>query len=194
VVIHDGHKGPREIGCSPEFLAWLTDPVQNGGGAIIDFGCYGANLMTFLTKGLQPVSVTAVVRQFKPSIYPKVDDDATIIVSYPASECIIEASWNWPFNRKDMEIYGENGYIMADNKNDMRIKNQTKMVELKRTVTAKNIEVYEDPFSYFADVIRHNITMKNYDPYSIGNNMIVMKILDAARESARTGMTVKINQ
>src|SRR5690606_20904652 len=27
VVIHDGHQGPKEIGCSPEFLAWLTDPV-----------------------------------------------------------------------------------------------------------------------------------------------------------------------
>ncbi|MCX6262515.1 MAG: Gfo/Idh/MocA family oxidoreductase [Bacteroidia bacterium] len=191
VVIHDGHEGPVEIGCSSEFLAWLTDPVQNGGGAITDFGCYGANLMTFLTKGQQPISVTAVTRQFKPSIYPKVDDDATIIVSYPTSGCIIQASWNWPFGRKDMEIYGENGYIMADNKNEMRIKNRTRANELKRKVTADNIEVYEDPFSYFANVIRNNIMMKNYDPYSIENNMIVVKILDAARESAKTGTTVK---
>lgn len=191
VVIHDGHRGPKEIGCSPEFLDWLTDPVKNGGGAIMDFGCYGANLMTFLTRGQQPVSVTAVTRQLKPSLYPKVDDDATIIVSYPSSECIIQASWNWPFNRKDMEIYGENGYIMADNKNDMRIRNQTLTADLKRTVTADNIKVYEDPFSYFADVIRKNITMTNYDPYSIENNIAVIWILDAARESARTGKTVK---
>ncbi len=42
VVIHDGHRGPKEIGVSKEFLSWLTDPVKNGGGAIIDFGCYGA--------------------------------------------------------------------------------------------------------------------------------------------------------
>jgi predicted dehydrogenase len=191
VVIHDGHEGPVEIGCSSEFLSWLTDPVQNGGGAVIDFGCYGANLMTFLTKGLEPVSVTAVTRQFKPSVYPLVDDDATIIVSYPASECIIEASWNWPFGRKDMEIYGEKGYIMADNKNDMRTKNRTGTGELKRKVTAGDVEVYEDPFSYFANVIRKNIILKEYDPYSIGNNMTVVKILDAARESAKTGTTVK---
>ncbi len=194
VVIHDGHEGPKEIGCSSEFLAWLTDPVQNGGGAITDFGCYGANLMTFLTKGQQPISVTAVTRQFKPSIYPKVDDDATIIVSYLTSECIIQASWNWPFGRKDMEIYGENGYILADNKNAIRIKNRTQVNELKRNVTADNLEVYEDPFSYFANVIRNNITMKNYDPYSIENNMIVVKILDAARESAKTGTTIKFKQ
>lgn len=192
VVIHDGHEGPKEIGCSSEFLAWLTDPLQNGGGAITDFGCYGANLMTFLTKGQEPISVTAVTRQFKPSIYPKVDDDATIIVSYLTSECIIQASWNWPFSRKDMEIYGDNGYIMADNKNAMRIKNRTQVNELNRNVTADILEVYEDPFSYFANVIRNNITMKNYDPYSIENNMIVVKILDAARESAKTGTTIKL--
>ena len=36
MVIHDGHQGPIEIGCSKEFLHWLTDPVQNGGGAVID--------------------------------------------------------------------------------------------------------------------------------------------------------------
>ena len=83
VVIHDGHQGPKEIGVNKEFFNWLTDPVQNGGGALMDFGCYGANLMTYLMHGQQPVSVTAVTQHFKPGIYPKVDDEATIIVSYP---------------------------------------------------------------------------------------------------------------
>ena len=46
LVAHDGHQGPKEIGVNKEFLDWLTDPVQNGGGALIDFGCYGADLMT----------------------------------------------------------------------------------------------------------------------------------------------------
>ncbi len=45
VVFHHGHEGPKEIGCEQVFLDWLTDPVLNGGGAIIDFGCYGANLI-----------------------------------------------------------------------------------------------------------------------------------------------------
>ena len=70
VVIHDGHQGPKEIGISKEFLTWLTDPVQNGGGALIYFGCYGANLMTCLMHGQKSVSVTAVTKQFKPEIYP----------------------------------------------------------------------------------------------------------------------------
>ncbi|MEJ0106941.1 MAG: hypothetical protein WDO19_32315 [Bacteroidota bacterium] len=63
MIVHMGHQGPKEIGCSPDFLAWLTDPVKNGGGAIIDFGCYGANLMTWLMNGKAPVSVSAVTKQ-----------------------------------------------------------------------------------------------------------------------------------
>jgi len=190
VVVHDGHQGPKEIGCNKEFLEWLTDPGQNGGGALTDFGCYGANLMTYLTKGRKPVSVTAVTRKFKPEIYPEVDDDATIIVSYPESVCIIQASWNWPFNRKDMEIYGENGYIIAENSRDMHIRNRESNGELHMQVTSSDIAVYEEPFKYFTDLIRGKITLSDYDPYSLNNNVMVVRILDAARESARTGKMV----
>jgi predicted dehydrogenase len=190
VVVHDGHQGPKEIGCEKEFLDWLTDPVQNGGGALIDFGCYGANLMTYLMKGEEPVSVTAVTQHFKPEIYPKVDDEATIIVSYRKAQCIIQASWNWPFGRKDMEIYGDKGYLVAVNKNDMRMRKGTMSAEESKQVTSKNIAVYEDPFSYFADVINGKVKMTSYDPYSLTNNLIVVRILDAARESAKTGKTV----
>jgi predicted dehydrogenase len=193
VVIHDGHQGPKEIGVNKEFFDWLTDPVQNGGGALIDFGCYGANLMTYLMKGQVPVSVTAVTRHFKPDIYPKVDDEATIIVSYPTAQCIIQASWNWPFGRKDMEIYGETGYIITVNNNTMRFRNGKMDSELTRQVTSKDIEVYVDPFSYFADVIKGKIKMTNSDLYSLENNVSVVKILDAARESAKTGKTVLLN-
>src|SRR5881392_4070342 len=97
VVIHDGHQGPKEIGVPQEFFEWLTDPVKNGGGAITDFGCYGANLVTWLMKGEKPLSVFGATRQIKPEIYPKVDDEATIIVTYPKAQGIIQASWNWPF-------------------------------------------------------------------------------------------------
>src|SRR5581483_2469147 len=76
VVVHDGHRGPKEIHVEPEFFAWLTDPKLNGAGALYDFGCYGADLMTWLMKGAAPRTVTAVTQQIKPDIYPKVDDEA----------------------------------------------------------------------------------------------------------------------
>jgi predicted dehydrogenase len=192
VVIHDGHQGPKEIGCDKYFLDWLTDPVLNGGGAIVDFGCYGANLMTALTNGERAISVTAVTRNFKPDIYPKVDDEATIIVLYPESQCIIQASWNWPFSRKDMEIYGETGYVIAENKTDLKTRAQKDKTENRMKMTADNVAVYEDPFAYFADVIHKKITMPDYGLYSLKNNIEVVRILDAARESAKTGKTVKM--
>jgi predicted dehydrogenase len=61
-VVHDGHRGPKEIGCPPEFLQWLTDPMLNGGGALTDFGCYHADLMTWLMQGQRPTSVFAVTQ------------------------------------------------------------------------------------------------------------------------------------
>ncbi len=80
VVIHDGHEGPKEIHVQPEFLSWLNDPTKNGQGALYDFGCYGADLMTWFMKGEAPISVTAVGQTDKPDIYG-VYDDATIILA-----------------------------------------------------------------------------------------------------------------
>ena len=149
--------------------------------------------MTYLTRGENPVSVAAVTRSFKPEVYTKVDDDATIIVSYKNSICVIQASWNWPFGRKDMEIYGEKGYIIAQNSEEMRLKNEAMQHETQKRVTSKDIEVYEDPFAYFVGVIRGDLTMTDYNPYCLKNNVMVVRILDAARESASTGKAIEFH-
>ena len=189
IVVHDGHEGPKEIGVNTEFLEWLTDPVQNGGGALTDFGCYGANLVTWLMKGERPLSVTAFTQQIKPEIYPKVDDDATIILQYPKTQAIIQASWNWPFSRKDMEVYGKTGYILADNRSEMRVRlsgEETARLE----ILEERPTPYDDPFAYLAAVIRGDITIQDYDLSSLENNMLVVEILEAAKQSAKTGKTV----
>lgn len=192
VVVHDGHEGPKEIGVNQEFLDWLTDPVGNGGGAVIDFGCYGANLMTWLMKGEKPTAVTAVLQQFKPEIYPKVDDEATIILQYPKTQGIIQASWNWPFSRKDMEVYGESGYVIAVNDTQMRSRikgddqEQIKILEERK-------DPYDDPFSFFAAVIRGKVNVSEQDLSFLENNLIVVEILEAAKESAKTGKTVLLD-
>ena len=50
------------------------------------------------------------------------DDEATILVEYPKAQGIIEASWNWPFSRKDFEVYGEKGYAIATGGNNLRVR------------------------------------------------------------------------
>lgn len=193
VVVHDGHKGPKELGINHEFLDWLTDPALNGAGALTDFGCYGANLVTWLKNGERPESVTAVAQTIKPDIYPKVDDEATIILKYPTMQCIIQASWNWPIARKDMELYGKTGYVLSDNRTDMRFRlNENEKEE--KLVLEERPAPYNDPFSFLAAVIRNKITVSPNDLSSLENNMVVMEILEAAKESVRTGRTVFLHK
>lgn len=191
VVVHDGHEGPKEIGVNSEFLEWLTDPKLNGGGAVIDFGCYGANLITWLTNGQRPASVFAVLQQFKPGVYPKVDDEATIVVEYPGMQGIIQASWNWPFSRKDMEVYGATGYVLADNRSKLRVRLKGEAEERTETLNERE-NPYDDPFALLAAVVQKKITLPAYDLSSLENNLIVMEILDAALQSARTGRKVNL--
>ena len=122
VVAHAGHRGPKEIGVQPEFLDWLTDPARNGAGALYDFGCYGANIMTWLMDDARPTSVTAVTQRFKPEVYPRVDDEATIILEYPGAQAIVQASWNWPFDRKDLEVYGRTGQALTVGQTGLRVR------------------------------------------------------------------------
>ncbi len=146
--------------------------------------------MTYLMKGQAPISVTAVTQQLKPAIYPKVDDDATIIVAYPDAQCVIQASWNWPFGRKDMDVYGETGYILVSNNTKMLVRNTKSGAEKSREIALADVGVYQDPFSYFADVVKGKIQVPKNGLYSLENNLTVVRILDAARESAKSGKTV----
>jgi predicted dehydrogenase len=186
MVAHDGHEGPKEIGCSPDFLKWLTDPEKNGGGAVVDFGCYGANLMTWLMEGKAPVAVTAVLRHYKPDVYPKVDDDATILLEYPGATGLIEGSWNWPYGIKDLEVFGATGYLHALNGNSLQQRLRSgrnyDQIELKAPA-------YTESLTYLAAVLRGEIRPVN-DLSCLENNLIVVKILEAARQSAKEGKRI----
>ncbi len=190
IVVNDGHQGPKEIGVNKEFLDWLTDPAYNGGGALTDFGCYGANLITALMGNQRPLSVTAVTNQNKPHIYPLVEDEATIILTYPKTQGIIQASWNWTFSRKDMEVYGTDAYIKTIDGTSMRIRNSENQpeeyMELDPLPSPQN-----DPFAYLAALLNGEISPKG-DLSSLENNLIVMEILEAAKKSATSGNTVTL--
>ncbi|HEY6391635.1 MAG TPA: Gfo/Idh/MocA family oxidoreductase, partial [Bryobacteraceae bacterium] len=190
MVAMDGHQGPKEIGVPPEFFGWLTDPVKNGAGALFDFGCYGANLMTWMMDNQLPISVTAMTHRFKPQIYPRVDDEATILVEYPKAQGIIEASWNWPFNRKDFEVYGERAYAIAVGGNTLRVRLPGQQDEEARTKLADRSPDERDSISYLTAVARGR--RKPSGLSSLENNMIVTEILEAARESAKSGKTIRL--
>jgi scyllo-inositol 2-dehydrogenase (NADP+) len=186
IVVHDGHPGPKALNVPPEFFDWLTDPVRNGAGALFDFGCYGANLITWLMDGKRPVAVTAITQRFQPDVYRGVDDEATILVEYPSAQGIIQASWNWPFDRKDMEVYGRVGQVFALRGDSIRVRLPGKQEEQSK---ASPIPAPEDDFlNYLAAVVRKEIKPSGLS--SLENNVVVTEILDAARRSAATGRRI----
>ena len=190
LVVRDGHRGPKLIGVQPEFFAWLTDPKLNGAGALYDFGCYGADLMTWLMHDQAPLSVTAVTQQQQPEVYPKVDDEADVILKYQTSIAILQASWNWPFDVKTMDVYGRTGYAKTITRDDIEVREQGKKeaeVDRGDPIPAP----YDDPLHFLAAVIRGQVSEEG-TLSSLKTNIIVSEILDAARRSAQTGQTVKL--
>ncbi len=187
IIVQYGHRGPKEIGVSQQFANWLYDPVKNGGGAIMDFGCYGAELSVWL-KG-RPTRVYATTRKLKVEQNNKVDDDATIVLDYPDATSVIEASWDWPYGKEQVEVFGPKGSLTAHHDS-----------LLYRSANAHGPNIPQDgesvtldplpketsnPITYFVDCIRNNKPIE--DPVSAQLNVQVLEILDAARESARTG-------
>lgn len=190
VVVHDGHYGPKEIGVSPAFLSWLTDPQQNGAGALYDFGCYGVDLMTWLMHGAAPQTVTAVVNHDKPEVYPRVDDDSTIVLQYAGAQAVVQGSWNWPFNRKDMEVYGATGSAVTVGADRLRLRRAGDAEE--QTIAAPALAADQgSSLGYLKAVLRGEVKDAG-DLSALDTNVVVMQILDAARTSARTGASVTL--
>ena len=185
MVFNTGHPGPEEIGCTPEFLDWLTDPILNGGGALTDFGCYGANIATWMFNGETPLRISCVAKQSKPDRYPKVDDDTTIILDYDKKKVIIQASWNWSHNRKDMQIYGTKGYVDCQNAKDMVIMKNEAIGEIKH-IPKYISKARKDPFRLLYELVYDDYELETFGLYSVENNLIVSKILDLAKKSAQT--------
>jgi glucose-fructose oxidoreductase len=190
VVVHDGHQGPKEIGVGPEWLPWLTDPKQDGAGALFDFGCYGADLMTVMRHGEAPLSVTAVMQTDKPGTYPHVDDDATVILRYPGAQAVLMPSWDWSFARKDMEVYGTEASMVTVAANDVLVRTSEREPAKQRAAPALPAD-QSNSLSYLTAVLQGRVQDKG-DLSGLDTNMVVMQILTAAREAAQTGRTVEL--
>jgi predicted dehydrogenase len=130
--------------------------------------------------------VFATTQQCQPSVYPKVDDDATIVVTYPKTTAILQASWNWPYDRKDMEIYGQTGALFLPKRDSLLLRpGRNPQVELPAPALKNPVS---DPLSYLAAVVRGEIEPRGLSGLHV--NLIATEILVAARESAKTGKRV----
>jgi predicted dehydrogenase len=181
-----GHEGPVKIHVGPEFLAWLRDPARAGGGALFDFGCYGANLATWWLGNRAPVSVSAQTARYDSVNYPDCDDHAVIQLTYPDTQVTIVGSWHWPYARKDVAVYGERGSVVTTNDHLYSFRAGSTPAEARDAKAQRRV-----PLSWFAAVVRARRDPVD-DPSSLANNIIVMRILEAARRSAVEGRTIAL--
>ena len=189
IVVEQGHQGPREIGVSKEFGAWLYDPVKNGGGAIMDFGTYGAEWAMWL-KG-RPAKVCAYTLKLKTAQHLEVDDDATILLEYPDATALIQASWDWPMNRGQVQVFGPKGSLLA-NEEDLLYNpanhDDPSMPDGAPVALQPVPHEMSNPIAYFVYSIRNDKPIEG--PVSAKLNVGVVEILEAAKESMRSGRAV----
>ena len=117
-----------------------------------------------------------------------------LIIINVSAYCIIQASWNWPFSRKDIAAYGTKGYLITEDASRMRMRIDERSREQAFVAEQELATEHADPFRYFAGVIRGSIVVPEYGLYSLKNNVLSVRILDAARRSAASGKTVYIKQ
>ena len=108
------HEGPKELGCSEYFCEWLYDETLNGGGgAYMDYCCYGAVLAQSLLG--TPTSVTGVkMRALKQDL--ESDDNAMLILSYPHALATTEGSWTQigKMTAYTTVLYGSTGTLLIE--------------------------------------------------------------------------------
>ena len=182
-----GHGGPVwHTGTTKYFVDWLTDPVKNGGGALVDFGCYNA-LWSLWYFG-RPETVFARTIQLRPEDFPKVEDNSTMILSYPKAVAVLEGSWDLPRGFQDLEVFGIGGSLHMDGSG------VTIQKSGEKTAQAAKVEALAPEAAEPIAAMIHSIETKT-EPQgltSLDMNVQVMEIIDAAKESIRTGKAVAL--
>ena len=189
-----GHGGPGSTGPGRFFFDWLTDPVKNGAGALVDFGCYNALWSLWYMR--RPESVYAEGIHLRPQTFPKVEDSAAMMLHYPAGISVFEGSWDLPRSFQDVEVFGSS--TGADGK---LTRGSVYMTRQKVEVRAERAQPSEvslaalppekaDPIALMVDAMQGNKPIEGITAVDI--NVGVVEIIEAAKESIRTGRAVKL--
>jgi predicted dehydrogenase len=188
-----GHGGPGSEGVRNKyFFDWLTDPEKNGAGALMDFGCYNA-LWSLWYLGV-PESVYATVQHLRPERFPKVEDSAVLVLNYPNAVGVFEGSWNLPRSLQDLEVFGRpdsgkapGSVYMAHSGVELRRGKETRQLTLDPLPAGE-----DEPIAYMISRIKANQPIEGLTAIDI--NVDVIKIIDLAKESVKTGRAMPLKR
>jgi len=181
-----GHGGPGSQGARNQvFFEWLTDPVKNGAGALMDFGCYNA-LWSLWYLG-KPESVYAHVNQLRPETFPKVEDNSTMILSYKNGVGLFEGSWDLPRSFQELEVFGLQGSVnMTRDKMEVRKgRAPGQEMPLEGLPPEKS-----EPIAHMIAAMRGKLALNPMVALDI--NVDVVEIIDALKMSVKSKAAVKL--
>jgi len=192
-----GHVGPREYGCSPQFVDWLHDPRRNGGGALVDYCGYGALLCRWLLG--RPHAVTAVAAHLRKLEHAS-EDTAVAILSYARALGLLEASWTQIGGEPafGMIVYGDRGTLIVHQPRPTR-EGEAVGVGRVQVVTAGGSRTLDPPPlppgerdgpTYFLGCVREGREVTGLCAPDVGRD--VQEILAAALRSSVTGRRVEL--
>ncbi len=182
-----GHGGPREIGCGPEFWGWLYDADKNGGGAGADFCGYGAVLSAHLLG--RPESVWGTAGNLTKD-YEISDDNAVFVARYPKAMAILEGTWSqqggdgvgYPL------VYGTTGTLSQAGQ-------QVRLDRGKGSVEMIDLDPLPEGLTNHAEYFVHCIETGT-EPEGILNLetcYIAQEIVEAGYNAARSGEAVRLS-
>lgn len=166
--------------------------AKAGGGALLDYSCYGACLSAWLMLE-RATSVLGLTENLR-SRYGDAEDNAAMIVRFPAGLSILEASWTTVHNggAPVLALYGTEGTIAVEG-GDILIYRE------KGSKTPSRVEKGEalpqGRATIAEEFLRHLDTSEPLHPLlDLPLNLATMAILDAGIRSARSGKSEPVER
>lgn len=182
----------QEISDLEKSLEWWYQS-RAGGGALLDYCCYGANLSRWFFN--EKATAAFGIKANFTSHFGGVEDNAVIVARFPKGMAILEASWSTISNgvkEEGLRIFGTKGTITIVDKSTLHI--------YKEYASNKPSQIYENlslpkddntPAKHFINHLEKNTPL--HPTLDLEINLDAMAILDAGIRSSKSGKMEFVN-
>lgn len=188
---HVGGGGQGDVLSGEERAASWWHRTAEGGGALIDFCCYGAMLSRWLV-GEQALDAVAVKANLD-SHWGEADDNAVMITRFPSAIGLYEGTWTTRHHGVPVGpiVYGTEGTVLADSRDGERL------IRLERghgeTEWIEPDPLPEGRRTIAQELVHHLDTGDSLNPLlAVPLNLDALAILDAGVRSADSGEMERI--
>jgi predicted dehydrogenase len=192
LLVVNGHQGPEGINALTEdYKNWLYDPVQHGGGALLDQAMYGLYYATIVLG--KPQAITATIAHRSPKLNRGVDDDSWVLLEYPTATAVVQGSWALPFSGGETLLVGIDGAVRTSDKGVL-FRKRTPSIKApgpqygEPLVLPEALPERKNGVSYFIHSVRRGEPVEEIFRPEI--HVLVNEMADAALLSAKTGRRI----